>query len=130
VKAPKKAKPVRKGRAYWIERGEAVWLVRRQDKGMLGGMRALPDDGWSAKNDGSGDMPHDGVWRSAGTVQHTFTHFALELQVLVWRGAGCSDLAGETGEWWPVSHLDSAGLPTLFGKAARLVLAQSEDATS
>ena len=48
VKAPKAAKPARRGRAFWIERDGAVWLVRRAGKGMLGGMRALPDDGWSA----------------------------------------------------------------------------------
>ncbi|MCB2047059.1 MAG: A/G-specific adenine glycosylase [Novosphingobium sp.] len=130
VKAPKKAKPVRKGRAYWIERNETVWLVRRPDKGMLASMRALPDDGWSARGDGSGHMPRDGEWLSAGTVQHTFTHFTLELQVLVWRGGECSDPAGPTGEWWPAGQIEQAGLPTLFGKAARLVLAQKEDAGS
>ena len=44
--------------AWWIERegpdGSVVWLVRRPGKGMLGGMRALPDDGWSARGDGIG----------------------------------------------------------------------------
>ena len=48
IKPPKKVKPLRKGMAWWIERetpeGAMVWLVRRPGKGMLGGMRALPDD--------------------------------------------------------------------------------------
>jgi len=118
VKAPKKARPVRQGRAYWIERENAVWLVRREGKGMLGGMRALPDDGWSARGDGLGEPPLDGDWEGAGMVRHTFTHFALELSVQVQRDA--TQPSGE-GEWWPLDTLNQAGLPTLFTKAARLV---------
>src|SRR5690606_12080888 len=53
VKAAKKARPQRIGTAFWIERKGEVWLVRRPGRGMLGGMRALPDDGWSARADGS-----------------------------------------------------------------------------
>jgi len=123
VKAPKKAKPTRKGRAFWIERGEQVWLVRRADKGMLGGMRALPDDGWSARSDGHGEPPIAGRWESAGRVGHVFTHFALELGLSVHLG----DLRGDppgAGEWWPLDRLDEAGLPTLFAKAAGLALAE------
>lgn len=126
AKPPKKPKPVRLGRAYWIERDGHVLLVRRPGKGMLGGMRALPDDGWSARGDGSRESPQAGPWQSAGTVQHAFTHFALELQVLVSGGGECSDQDGECGEWWPVAQLEQAGLPTLFAKAARLVMAQRE----
>ncbi|MBT8427425.1 MAG: A/G-specific adenine glycosylase [Erythrobacter sp.] len=120
VKAPKKAKPVRQGKAWWIERDEAVWLVRREGKGMLGGMRALPDDGWSAGGNGSGAPPLDGEWQGAGVVRHTFTHFALELSVE--RQSTQEEPPGQ-GEWWPVDQLDEAGLPTLFAKAARLVRA-------
>lgn len=120
VKAPKKDKPTRKGRAWWIERDGTVWLVRRQGTGMLGGMRALPDDGWSARGDGSGDAPLSGNWERAGIVSHTFTHFALELSVHVYRGD--APPMGE-GEWWPLEALNDAGLPTLFTKAARRAMA-------
>jgi A/G-specific adenine glycosylase len=120
VKAAKKPKPVRKGQAFWIEREGAVWLVRRAGKGMLGGMRALPDDGWSARGDGTGAAPFDGPWDSAGLVRHTFTHFALELSVLA--TTSTREPGGE-GEWWPLERIDEAGLPTLFAKAARLALA-------
>jgi A/G-specific adenine glycosylase len=51
VKQAKKPKPQRIGRAFWIEQEGQVWLVQRPAKGMLGGMRALPDDGWSARPD-------------------------------------------------------------------------------
>ena len=120
VKAPKKPKPARKGTAYWIENGRSVWLVKRPAKGMLGGMRALPDDGWSARADGDTAAPIKGVWEDLGTVRHVFTHAALELAVK--RKRSDSPPAGE-GEWWPIDELGSAGLPTLFAKAARLALA-------
>jgi len=116
VKAAKKAKPERVGTAFWIERDRKVWLVTRPPQGMLGGMRALPDDGWSARADGAGAPV--GKWRDAGAVKHTFTHFHLTLRLL----EGSAVPAGE-GEWWPIERLEEAGLPTVFLKAARLALA-------
>ena len=113
LKAAKKAKPLRRGRAYWIVQDDAVWLVRRPPKGMLGGMRALPDDGWSVRGDGSGE----GLGEVLGMVHHGFTHFNMEMEVVV------GDEALGEGEWWPLAEMESAGLPTLFAKAARLALA-------
>ncbi|MBW3672440.1 MAG: hypothetical protein KY432_12305 [Acidobacteria bacterium] len=41
------------------------------------------------------------------------------------RNGGAGEAFGELveGEWWPLDAIDSAGLPTLFAKAAALVLA-------
>ena len=119
VKPPKKAKPERFGTAYWIERDGQVWLVTRPAKGMMGGMRALPDDGWTARADGSGTAPLDGAWEDCGTVAHVFTHARLTLSVLKLESAVAPD--GEGG-WWPIDRLDEAGLPTLYAKAARRAL--------
>ena len=120
VKAPKKAKPERRGTAFWIEREGQVWLVTRPGKGMLGGMRALPDDGWSAQRDGSGEPLVPDTGEALGAVRHTFTHAHLTLEVR--RIEVSQDPDGE-GDWWPVSDIENAGLPTLFAKAARLALA-------
>ena len=121
VKAAKAPRPERTGQAFWIERDGSVWLVRRPGKGMLGGMRALPDDGWSARVDGSGEAPVAAPWQPAGTVRHGFTHFTLELAVMTAKiGAGIPD--GE-GEWWPIDRIAEAGLPTLFARAATLARA-------
>ncbi len=116
-KSAKKAKPQRKGTALWIEREGEVWLVRRPATTMLGGMRAVPDDGWSARGDGAGAPA--GEWRDAGTVRHGFTHFDLDLAVMVGRNIE----PGREGQWWPIDQIDEAGLPTLFKKAAERVLA-------
>lgn len=120
VKAAKEARPERQGRAFWIERGDEVWLVTRPAKGMLGGMRALPDDGWRAGADGSGKPPLAGDWHEAGAVRHGFTHFHLTLALDVHSGEA---VPVQNGEWWPIERIEEAGLPTLFRKAARLVLA-------
>lgn len=123
VKLPKQSKPVRQGQAFWIERDASVWLVTRPGKGMLGGMRSLPDDGWAARSDGDGAGPLDGPWHSQGMVRHSFTHFDLELQLMLYSGSDWVRLTSNEGEWWRVDRLDEAGLPTLFAKAARLALA-------
>ena len=120
IKPAKKPKPQRVGTAYWIEREGAVWLVRRAGKGMLGGMRALPDDGWTARADGSREAPMVGIWESLGAVRHVFTHAALDLSVMRYAGTRTPD---GPGEWWPLDRLEDAGLPTLFAKAARLATA-------
>ncbi|GAA4643357.1 A/G-specific adenine glycosylase [Pontixanthobacter gangjinensis] len=122
VKAPKKDKPIRRGTAYWIESDGHIWLETRQGTGMLGGMRGLPDDGWSAAEDGKMPPPISVNWAEAGVIRHTFTHAHLELSVRVYRGA--TAIQSEFGQWWPLDRLDDAGLPTLFAKAVRLVLAQ------
>jgi A/G-specific adenine glycosylase len=122
VKGTKAAKPQRRGRAFWIERGDAIWLVRRPARGMLGGMRALPDDGWNARGDGSGEAPIAGAWQPGGVVRHGFTHFALDLHLALYSGDNWASLADNEGEWWPRDRLGEAGLPTLFAKAARLAL--------
>ncbi len=118
VKPAKKAKPVRSGTAYWIENAGRVLLVQRAGKGMLAGMRALPDDRWAARADGDGQPPFQADWRFMdGSVQHSFTHFTLVMRIAVTKGPDLPD----HGEYWPINSLDKAGLPTLFIKAAAMV---------
>lgn len=122
VKPAKKAVPERRGTAFWITRdgGSEVWLVTRPASGMLGGMRALPDDGWTARADGNDTPALSGNWRTIGAVRHGFTHASLTLRVDALETQ--ADPPGE-GEWWPVARIGEAGLATLFAKAARLALA-------
>lgn len=128
VKAMKKSKVRRFGHGWWIERGDGhVWLVRRPDKGMLGGMRALPSSDWSAAPDPTPPLA-DADWRRiADPVAHVFTHFALDLTVHVTQlSHGSAPPPGE-GEWWPLARIAEAGLPTLFRRAAEAAMKESED---
>jgi A/G-specific adenine glycosylase len=126
IKPAKMAKPQRTGMAYWIERDDHVWLIQRPDKGMLAGMRALPDDSWSARKDGDSNPPFNATWdKVEPAVDHVFTHFSLSMRVTVTaQSIERSDLP--PGVWWPIKALDSAGLPTLFMKAAKAVLRHRE----
>ncbi len=107
VKPPKKVKPHRHGIAYWVERDDQLWLVKRPDKGMLGGMRALPGGEWTD------ELPAEsGIAR----VDHGFTHFDLTLMLVRRKAPPEMPGAAAEGEWWPISRLDAAGLPTLYRK--------------
>ncbi|MBO9714188.1 A/G-specific adenine glycosylase [Sphingomonas sp.] len=117
-KSPKPVRPQRYGTIFWAERQGQVLLVRRPDKGMLGGMRALPTGPWTDEPPGLAGAPLAADWQlTDASVSHGFTHFSLECALAVARVAGHAPAA--EGEWWPVAELDSAGLPTLFAKAAR-----------
>jgi A/G-specific adenine glycosylase len=102
-------RPHKAGIAYWIERGGCVWLVRRPPSGLLGGMAALPGGAWGQ------DLarPRDAIV----SVRHVFTHFSLDLFVVP-----RSEPEGE-GWWQPLDRLAEAGLPTLYKRAADLVMA-------
>ncbi|MDO7843074.1 A/G-specific adenine glycosylase [Sphingomonas immobilis] len=115
TKLAKAAKPQRYGTIFWLEDRGAVLLVRRPPKGLLGGMRALPTGPWAAEPPGLANAPEAAEWRMLdGTVVHVFTHFRLELALAV----GTAQRHSNAGEWWPIADLDSAGLPTVFAKAA------------
>lgn len=124
-KAAKKAKPQRSGHVWWIVRDDHVWLERRPDKGLLGGMRGLPTSDWSAAPDPA--PPAVACWTALpAPVAHVFTHFALSLTVHI--GAIDSDcMDHQDGEWWPIARMADAGLPTLFAKVADAV-SKKEDA--
>ncbi|WP_417622755.1 A/G-specific adenine glycosylase [Parasphingorhabdus sp.] len=119
VKAPKKEKPVRRARFFWIEQRGQLLLSTRPPKGMLGGMRALPDDGWAAGNDGHARPPLAGKWQvHDNIVQHSFTHFSLEVDLAVYQDEKfVTDMVSQF--WWPLDNIAEAGLPTLFAKAVK-----------
>lgn len=120
VKVGKKAKPHRHGTVFWLERDGHVLLVRRPDKGLLGGMRALPTGPWADTPPGieGAPVPHIDWQIVPDRVTHVFTHFTLELALASGRAQGHEVPAD--GEWWVINALDSAGLPTVFAKAVTL----------
>ena len=124
VKAAKKPRPERTGTAFWIERDGHVLLVKRAGKGMLAGMRALPDDGWAARRDGDGIPPVGAEWHEAAAqVRHVFTHFSLQMRIAATRDAPARLAEALGGEWWPLDRIADAGLPTLFANAVKAMAA-------
>lgn len=118
IKPAKTPKPKRRGRAFILLSKGDVWLTRLPPTGLLGGMLALPSDGWREETyDANRPFPAPSKnWEEIGEVRHVFTHFALTLEV--WRG----DLKGKRprGEWTKLKDVN--GLPSVFKKALKLAL--------
>jgi A/G-specific adenine glycosylase len=119
VKLVKKPKPHRTGICWWIERSDDVFLVKRPEKRMLGGMRGLPSDDWDMRLPQTPFAITGG--ELIGTIDHVFTHFSLSLEIRQ-LAAETSCIRGLDGEWWPKARIDEAGLPSLFAKAAKQAL--------
>lgn len=119
--APKQkaARPTRRGTAFWLQAGDHVLLVRRPPRGLLGGMASLPTSDWSeAASDPLVQAPVPADWHLIeARVAHAFTHFHLDLGIARARVVLRPAIAGE---WVHLSDLPSAGLPTVFAKAAAL----------
>ncbi len=114
-KTKRAARPRRFGIAYVLTKGDAVALVRRPDKGLLGGMLGLPTSDWtSAPPPGLPGAPTTADWRDMGEIEHVFTHFSLTLRVLRAEGQAADVV------WTDRAGL--AALPSVFLKAARIAL--------
>ncbi len=122
-RAPKKAKPLRRGIVWWIEGPDGrIMLRRRPETGLLGGMMEFPGTGWTESEPQGGPPVAVTAERDAGTVGHVFTHFRLELAV---RTARTEDRAGESAGgavWEDPARLDRQALPTVMKKVARAAL--------
>lgn len=118
IKAPKAEKPKRRGAAYvMVNRNGAVFLRKRAEKGLLGGMSEVPMTDWTARRDGATDTtaaPLKANWRACGQVIHVFTHFQLTLEVF--RADIASGGAGLEGWWSPPDALPGEALPGLVRK--------------
>jgi len=132
ARQPKRARPTRRGVAFWIQRRDgAVLLRQRPAEGLLGGMMEVPSSPWVEA--GSGDPHPDpaarvaadaplplGEWHAVpGLVSHTFTHFHLELSVVMAR-VGANPRV--RGIWVPLDRLHEHALPTVMRKVVHHAL--------
>jgi A/G-specific adenine glycosylase len=145
VRAPKKQRPRRCGIAFLLLRDDgAVWLRRRAERGLLGGMLEVPSTPWEASLPDAAAArelaPISRPWRATpGKVVHVFTHFELELDV--WVAASDNEVlnAGpETnnhGVWIEPAKLGGAAIPAVMRKVLEhgmrhAILAVSRDVSA
>ncbi|PLP59622.1 A/G-specific adenine glycosylase [Mesorhizobium loti] len=119
VKLAKPEKPSRRGAAFVAIRNDgAILLRKRPEQGLLGGMSEVPTTGWTARIDGATGAdaaPFPANWHSCGTINHVFTHFALELSVFA---ANVDFTTAPQGFFWSrPGWLNDEALPTVMKKA-------------
>jgi len=89
MKGEKAARPLKRGAAFVARDGRgAVLLVKRPEKGLLGGMLQPPLGPWTesfpSKKEALLQAPFRADWKKlSGIVRHGFTHFELEIEVYV-----------------------------------------------
>ncbi|MFT2211254.1 A/G-specific adenine glycosylase [Rhizobium giardinii] len=118
-KAARKDKPLRVGAAFVASCPEgAVYLRKRVETGLLGGMTEVPGTAWTARIDGETSVeaqPFAAGWEPCGTITHVFTHF--ELRLSVYRANVANRNKSGNGWWEPLASLEEQALPTVMKKA-------------
>ena len=120
-KLPKAKIPTRVGTVFWVERNDGFILLRRRpQKGLLGGMMEVPSTPWEAKQQRDAEPPITAKWKKLSVVvEHTFTHFHLQLRV--WKTT-TNDKSLPDGDYsWVHKHeLEHEALPSLMRKVVAL----------
>jgi A/G-specific adenine glycosylase len=122
----KAERPVRRGAAFVAVRPDGAVLLRERPlKGLLGGMLEVPSSPWEEKAPDAkasrDQAPLKAAWRKLpGLVEHTFTHFHLELAIFraeVGADAEPSRAARpERCRWLKPRELSGAALPSVMRK--------------
>lgn len=119
-KSAKQKIATRFGHVYWIENAAGEVIIRQRPKtGLLGGMTEFPSSDWVSGKKQKFAGPFLAEWKKQpGLVEHTFTHFHLELEV--WKAK--SDQAVLQGKFVAPHSLANEALPSLMVKVASHVL--------
>lgn len=131
VKAPKKARPVRYGAAFIIISPEGqVYLRKRADKGLLGGMSEVPNSEWVQVDIDQPEQisaltgielaPFVAQWQPSGSITHIFTHFELRLNI--YKAEIAAMPPSNNGWWGAADKLGGEALPTVMKKAISAAL--------
>jgi len=119
ARGTKAVRPLRRGAAFVArDKTGAVLLVKRPEKGLLGGMLEPPLGPWNADfpapEEVSSQAPFRAAWKKrAGIVRHGFTHFELEIEVYA---ANLPRRPRMEGMWVLPDDLGSVALPTVMRK--------------
>jgi A/G-specific adenine glycosylase len=130
---PKSERPRRRGVAFVALREDGAVLLRdRPLKGLLGGMLETPSSPWVEREASDGPdlayAPVAAAWQAVqGRVEHSFTHFHLELTVCrAMVGSEAVPTSGASPErcrWVAFGDLHGAALPSLMRKILAHALA-------
>jgi A/G-specific adenine glycosylase len=136
LREEKSERPVRRGVTFVARRDDGAVLLRERPlRGLLGGMLETPSSPWAEGEEtarpGTGHAPLEAEWkRLPGLVEHTFTHFHLELSV--YRGEVGLDAELKRAahparcRWLNPRELAGAALPSVMRKVLAHALGEEE----
>jgi len=112
VRKPKSIRPKKKGACHFIVNPEGKFYIRqRNHKGLWGGLFELP---WYYK----GDLPEiifqQENQKKIGYIHHVFTHFELELEVLV--SFVSEDCMAKDAHWIGANEINNYTFPRAMHK--------------
>jgi len=125
TKPLKRKKPLRRAIVFVaINRHDEVFLHRRPEKGLLGGMLGFPEIGLSTKTVepslNQKMAPFSAKWRLLDEpIGHVFTHFALEARIYLAHLDGRPDATNVIGQWQKPRPSDLPSLMQKIWMAAR-----------
>lgn len=127
---PRKDKKMRRRRMralafVAIDDGGSVYLIRRPETGLFGGMMQPPltplRKNFPSAHDAVSQAPFLGEWKlTRGTVRHTLTHIELEVRTYI---ARFSDRPNGEGIWLKPDEFTATALPTAMRKMLAHALA-------
>jgi A/G-specific adenine glycosylase len=132
-KAPRQRGHLRRGAAFLLRRADHAILVRRRAMdGLLGGMVEVPTSEWTRDFDARNALVYaprlrrgKPKWhRLPGFVEHTFTHFPLQLIVYT-ATVGTLTPAPAGTRWVAVGELAGEALPSIMRKVLAHALRSS-----
>ncbi|MDH2924823.1 A/G-specific DNA-adenine glycosylase [Nicoletella semolina] len=122
TKKPKKVLPVREGYFLILKQGSKVWLEKREDQGIWGGLFAFPQFDSLNILKRSISMQNLQISQHLIAFRHTFSHFHLDIfPILVdvpinfveeKSGNYCSIISSTADCWYDLCQPSSVGLPT------------------
>jgi len=122
-KMPKKAKPVRYGKVFWIQKKSGAFLIEKKTaKGLYEGMYQLPTTEWVTDKSKVKTLavPYGknmAFKKSKMTVSHSFTHFDLVLEI--WSASAVGKFKGC---FVSMENVGQYALPTSMQKAVKLCI--------
>ncbi len=122
VRTAKKARPMRYGRIYWLQRGDGkVLLRRRKPEGLLGSMMEFPSSDWKEKRILShAQAPARVKWRKLpAEIRHVFSHFELRLSVYKGRLETGALIVPPSYLWVAQSGIAATALPGVMRKVLK-----------
>ncbi len=120
AKGAKPVRPLKRGAAFVVRNAAgAVLLVKRPEKGLLGGMLQPPLGPWGvafpSREEALAQAPFRASWKKLpGIVRHGFTHFELEIEV--WVARSPYTRGQKKGKWVASDELGDVALPTVMRK--------------